>query len=83
MDAAVQLALNHNAALAIAAKIRDKADKSVIWINLENTPVSKIAQTDARWTKPELVKLGTLKDVAGSQAINNDGPNNGKNPAPS
>ncbi len=45
--------------------------------------MSKIAQTDARWTKPELVKLGTLKDVAGSQAINNDGPNNGKNAAPS
>ncbi|MBP6363267.1 MAG: hypothetical protein KA329_07060 [Novosphingobium sp.] len=35
------------------------------------------------WTKPELVKLGELKDVAGSQAINNDGPNNGKNPLPS
>jgi hypothetical protein len=27
--------------------------------------------------------LGELKDVAGSQAINNDGPNNGKNPLPS
>lgn len=76
MVAAVQLALNHNAALAIAAKIRDKVGKSVNWINLENTPVSKIAQTDMRWTKPELVKLGALTDVAGGspnpiQNVNN------------
>ncbi len=35
--------------------------------------MSKIAQTDMRWTKPELVKLGTLKDVAGSNAVNANG----------
>ncbi len=38
--------------------------------------MSKIAQTDMRWTKPELVKLGALTDVAGGspnpiQNVNN------------
>lgn len=32
------------------------------------------------WTKPELIKLGTLKDVAGGSAIGNEtnGKGNGK-----
>lgn len=49
----------------------------------ETINVTKTSNSAQRWYKPELVKLGALKDVAGSQAINNDGPNNGKNPAPS
>ena len=28
--------------------------------------------TKAKWTKPELVKLGTLKDVAGGTFIGNE-----------
>lgn len=44
--------------------------------------MTKTQETNS-WIKPELVKLGTLKDVAGSKAINNDGPNNGKDPLPS
>jgi hypothetical protein len=43
---------------------------------LENTPVSKTDQVAQRWTKPELIKLGALKDVAGgnpnpTQNVNN------------
>jgi hypothetical protein len=49
----------------------------------ETATVIKTSAPVQTWTKPELVKLGELKDVAGSQAINNDGPNNGKNALPS
>lgn len=45
--------------------------------------MSKTEQPAQTWTKPELVKLGELKDVAGNKAINNDGPNNGKDPVAS
>ncbi|MFM5925064.1 MAG: hypothetical protein ACKOPG_12855 [Novosphingobium sp.] len=43
------------------------------------------AKQDTRtWSKPELVKLGELKDVAGPNAINADGKSgNSKDPAPS
>jgi hypothetical protein len=45
--------------------------------------VTKIETAAKSWNKPELVKLGELKDVAGNKAINSDGPNNGKDPLPS
>lgn len=35
--------------------------------------VSKIEKSPKRWTKPELTKLGTLRDVAGNRAINFNG----------
>lgn len=40
--------------------------------------MTKTVQAAASWTKPELVKLGELKDVAGSNAINSNG--NSANP---
>jgi hypothetical protein len=46
--------------------------------------VSKTDQAAQRWTKPELVKLGELKDVAGQNAINANGASvNPLNVAPS
>jgi len=37
--------------------------------------MTKTAQTpaDSTWTKPELVRLGTIADVAGNALINNNG----------
>ena len=49
----------------------------------EQRTVTKNSSKTNTWVKPELVKLGELKDVAGNKAINNDGPNNGKNAASS
>ncbi len=46
--------------------------------------MSKTDQATKLWTKPELVKLGELKDVAGSLAINANGSSpNPKDAAPS
>lgn len=52
-------------------------------LSSETATVIKTSAPVQTWTKPQLVKLGELKDVAGNNAINNDGPNNGKNPLPS
>lgn len=35
--------------------------------------MSKTDQAAQRWTKPEITKLGTLKDVAGANAVNANG----------
>lgn len=43
---------------------------------LENKPVSKTDQAAKLWTKPELVKLGALKDVAGGAPIPSQNVNN-------
>jgi hypothetical protein len=43
---------------------------------LENTAVSKTDQTTKLWTKPELVKLGALKDVAGGSPVPTQNVNN-------
>lgn len=46
--------------------------------------MTKTDQAAASWTKPELVKLGELKDVAGSAAINANGASpNPRDPAAS
>ncbi len=72
----VLLALACTGALAIGGKIRDKVHRSCVGINLEIKPVSKPDQAAKQWIKPELVKLGALKDVAGgnpnpTQNVNN------------
>ena len=76
MAATVYSALSRDAGLAIRPKIRDNIDKSVIWIILEIKLVSKTDQAAKLWTKPELVKLGALKDVAGGNPVPTQNQNN-------
>lgn len=52
-------------------------------ILLEIFPVSKTDQAARSWTKPELVKLGELKDVAGGTFSGNDSNGSGQGAAKS
>jgi hypothetical protein len=73
LAAAVHRALSRNAALAISAKTRINAVNQAFAVAFGDSNVSKTDQAAQRWTKPELTKLGELKDVAGQNAINANG----------